>query len=411
MSKIKDYKGISNSFSHQELEIYINYIKQQSYLMNKNILCNKLNVNDNINILSFYKRNIIDDMIKNEEKIYIDKYIFNVGDAINKTKYLFGKSILELLKVTPTNVLLNKMYKMFSGYYFDSIMFYGLDDIIPKGFKFSYSDIKYIIEKYNLNVVITEEDYDNFTKKLYKYFRITLNKDSPSVYVKFNNDKFIMDSYSKTYIKLFDISRIQINNLRSRYKGENFYKDVVNLLFIYSSISSVNNHLSIPPLLLSKLNIDVELFGTPLNTTLNKFCSPFYSIEKNFGSQGNFFDFTLNSNKNYTYNPPYVDELMFEASKYLKTQINNINNYFIVGVFPAWEKEFRGFDVIKSISTFKEFTKLDHEEYSYYDYYSDSLIPVCHTFLFIITDREEYKDLNEIKKEWKNSLELYHKNR
>jgi hypothetical protein len=420
MSKFRFYKEVSSSLSSEELENYIDYIKEQATMINENTSfqhnffnykrnSDRNEYKHNINVLSVYKSRNINPMSSYDKSFYIDKYVYNVGDAINKTKYLFGKSILELLKVKPTTTLLNKMYKLFSGYYFDSIMFYGLDDLIPKGFKFSYNDVKYFIETYKLGVVISEEEYNSFAKRLYNYFKITLNKDNPPIYFKVKDDKFSIDS-SKTYIKLFDISPYQIDKLKSRYKGENFYNDVANLLFIYSSISSVNNHLSIPPVLLSKLKINVELFGTPFNTTLNKFCSPFYTLEKNFGSQGNFFDFRISSNTNYTYNPPYVDELMFEAGKLLKQQLEKIENYYIVGVLPAWEKDFRGFDILRTIPTFKDFVKLDAKEYTYYDYYSNSLIPASDTFLFIITDRKEYDKLDEITKEWKNSLEIYHKN-
>jgi len=416
MSNFKFYKEISNSLSPEELEIYIKYINDQATMFNENASYqetfakyNKKDDKFNINVLSLYKTRNINDMISHDKIFYLDKYVYNVGDAINKTKYMFGKSILELMKIKPTNVLLNKMYKLFSGYYFDSIMYYGIDDLIPKGFKFSYFDIKYIIETYKVGVRITEQEYIDFSKRLYNYFKLTINKDSSSISVRVRNDKFSIDS-SKTYIKLFDLSSIQMESLKSRYKGENYYKDVANLLYIYSSISSVNNHLSIPIELLSNLEIDVELFGSPFNTTLNKFCSPFYSIEKYFGSQGSFFDFTLSDGKNYTYNPPYVDELMFEAGKRLKDQLTKIKNYYIMGVVPAWEKDFRGFDILKTIPTFKEFIKLDAKEYPYYDYYSNTYIPASDTFLFIITDRDNFKSLTEIRKQWKESTSLYHKN-
>lgn len=341
-------------------------------------------------------------MIKKMITVIPDKRVYMVSYAISKTKHFFSKKIIEFLGLENSKAMMKRMYKLFATYYFDSMMIYPTGGLYPSRFEFSYSDIRYICLTYQLEKSIAKIEVTEFSDMIYEYFVkcMSRNLKVPRVTI----DKGVVSMDDNSHIKFFKTNINQINRLMKIYKYYIFSHDVVNLLLIYSSISSINNHLSIPPRLLGMFKIDVELFGSPLNTTLDKFCSPFWDIEKNFGSQGSFFEFKLSSGCNYTFNPPYVDMLMFEASKRLEDQLKTIKDYFVMGVLPAWETKFRGLEVLQRIPTFKGYEKLDDKQYPYYDYYSGTYVPASETFLIIITDREQAPTLEDIKREWLLSM-------
>jgi hypothetical protein len=116
----------------------------------------------------------------------------------------------------------------------------------------------------------------------------------------------INNVYSLKYIKKISIPIHIFFHLISLYniKILNNYKDktildlkVIEYIYIlfnrYFLFQSGNNQASILPsfkkLLKEKLNIKIELFGSPLNTSNTTFGSFFYDCEYVFGSIGNFF--------------------------------------------------------------------------------------------------------------------------
>ena len=83
----------------------------------------------------------------------------------------------------------------------------------------------------------------------------------------------------------------------------------------YSILSSGNNQASLLPsfkkLLKEKLNIKIELFGSPINTSNSSFGSIFYDIESVFGSLGNVF--RTNIIKGYYELNPIFDKCIIDT--------------------------------------------------------------------------------------------------
>ena len=126
-----------------------------------------------------------------------------------------------------------------------------------------------------------------------------------------NNSKINIE-----YIKNLKISLDIFNHLVKLYYIENNIDEIDNILLEniyilynrYYIFSSGNNQSSILPsfkrLLKEKLNIKIELFGSPLNTKSIKFGSFFYDIDYKFGSIGNYFNTKIIKGY-YELNPPF----------------------------------------------------------------------------------------------------------
>ena len=65
-----------------------------------------------------------------------------------------------------------------------------------------------------------------------------------------------------------------------------------------------------------KLGINTEMFASPLNSTLEFFCSIF-EIDKVFGGKGNFFDYVNHIEGAYSVNPPFIEYVFQKSSQVL----------------------------------------------------------------------------------------------
>jgi hypothetical protein len=111
----------------------------------------------------------------------------------------------------------------------------------------------------------------------------------------------------KHLIKLYNTKNL--NNFTSDEVLDNKVIDYIYILFNrYYIFSSGNNQGSILPsfkkILKTYLNIKIELFGSPLNTSNTNYGSFFYDIDKYFGSLGSFFNMDIKKGY-FEINPPF----------------------------------------------------------------------------------------------------------
>jgi hypothetical protein len=87
----------------------------------------------------------------------------------------------------------------------------------------------------------------------------------------------------------------------------------------------------------------VELFGSPINRHISRdFCSKYRSDLKYRGCLGCFFDYKLESNKNYLCNPPFISMFIEKAVKHILRQLddnNNLKNINITVIIPIKDNE------------------------------------------------------------------------
>ena len=189
------------------------------------------------------------------------------------------------------------------------------------------------------------------------------------------------------------------------------FNDYIFLLLLrYGSLGSNNFHCSVPPGIIKKYNFG-EFFGSPLNTISDVYYSPFDDIECHFGSKGNFFTTDIESG-NYICNPPFDPPLINKTLTRVIDILDTVPNTTILCTLPQYSfTENKDLDVYKTdIDQFKkskytiEVHKLDKDEYKYYNYYTDSYIPVSDTEIILFSNCNPSSNgvnIGDIMKLWK----------
>jgi len=94
------------------------------------------------------------------------------------------------------------------------------------------------------------------------------------------------------------------------------------------------------------ITFGLEMFASPLNNTIPRFCSVFTDTDSPFGSLGSFYDLTssilIESNiKAVLFNPPYLPNLLDKATSYLLQlleECKNVNyNISVIAFLPNWD--------------------------------------------------------------------------
>lgn len=204
--------------------------------------------------------------------------------------------------------------------------------------------------------------------------------------------------------KMLPITMYQMNNIRRRYNGpKELYEEYLMIMLLrYKFLGGLNNHLSIPPIIYKQLNVDVELFGSPLNVITREYCSPFYDIEGLFGSSGSFMDYKFRDNQIYGINPPYNVEVIRLLVEKLSKEMGELKNVTMYITIPLWRKDFPGYEMLKSSIYLKDECELKREQYPFYHYFKNRLIPIIDTYLMVLSTGNKYETCEKIKKRWMN---------
>jgi len=279
------------------IELYRKYLyeKLKKYLdkIREKHLKKKLNKNPNINIndkhiyisqiLSYDLLSIIIMNMDNKKDP-----LFNDISPFDKEKLNEYFNSNKCLRTIDSNIIKSiiKIYPKLSNKY---IHYYNKLCNIKINNIYELYNINY---KYNMNnVVITFKLNENNLPNI-KYD----NKLSFPIHV-FNH---LVKNYNIKNFNKFDDNDIIIN--------DNIILNIYILFTRYLTLSNGNNQASILPsfkkIIKEKLNIKIELFGSPLNTSNSTFGSYFYDTDHFFGSIGNFFNMDIIKGY-YEINPPF----------------------------------------------------------------------------------------------------------
>lgn len=137
----------------------------------------------------------------------------------------------------------------------------------------------------------------------------------------------------------FIVSKHAFETMKHEYTGNDLVRDALVCVLRYSVIDG-GNHLSIPPLfyrhLRQQFGFDHELFASPLNRTLPKFCSLFRDTDAVFGSSGDVFSYPIRGGR-YVANPPYIEKVMLRFALHLcKSLETTKENIYVLMVIPDW---------------------------------------------------------------------------
>jgi hypothetical protein len=190
------------------------------------------------------------------------------------------------------------------------------------------------------------------------------------------------------------------STIKDKYAEDRTYIIFLTLLRYEVLLDSRNHQLGID---YGSKNIDdyhVELFASPINRTLDKFCSTYKDVDSYYkGFQGSFFQYTFKNNTKYTFNPPYDEPFMTRAVGRLLSQIKDRKNIHVYATIPVWDiPTLKSLDlnVPKIQMEYKPYTLLIHSgyvnsidvssyrDYKYHDHYRDKDVSVAHTFTIVI---------------------------
>lgn len=235
--------------------------------------------------------------------------------------------------------------------------------------------------KYQIFILILEKIKNNkFTYELNRvisdlFLALFNNFDINKTINKFKSD---INNKNIKILKNIDFEKIDDIKINKIIHNEKIINDntIVIYEFIYNNTLSVKYSKKIPNTILNKLKINeiypklilkysmigfdtghfwglhpkiyryikrkyknpLECFASPFNHNLNKYYSLFPSIDKYYGSIGNFFeDFMKADNDIFVINPPFVEDIMNKVFNYiLKKSSSNPNCDFFIYI-PAWD--------------------------------------------------------------------------
>jgi SAM-dependent methyltransferase len=148
------------------------------------------------------------------------------------------------------------------------------------------------------------------------------------------------------------INKYRYDKLKSAAKDDvKFYEHLAKMLLRNSIFEESGQQWSIGNNDLyeeigKRLNINAELFASPLNFTIPNFCSVMYDTDKYFGSIGSFFDITpakliSHGIKGAIFNPPYSEKIMAPATVKLLDILANMDKkdikFNVVSFLPNWQ--------------------------------------------------------------------------
>ncbi len=235
----------------------------------------------------------------------------------------------------------------------------------------------------------------------------------------------------------FKISKKQYNLALCRFRGQEirgrrkssletndkiedvpqmFNEYLAILIARYISMGTTNNHCSVPPHVINFCNIKTELFGSPLNTNTEQYCSPMLDIEKYFGSLGSFFSYDMCSGT-YLLNPPYDESIINIAMEKIFQVLNTQKEITVIIVLPIWDietqvlverkcknVEFPIIPVIKDNKYTRSHCLLSCFTHRFYNYYIDDYLPLADTHLFVMSNTVYNLTAQQIAKFWEIGL-------
>ena len=287
------------------------------------------------------------------------------GSAHSKSRTLFSK-----LKEIETD-----LYDIYCRWNFNSIQnnTFDMDRFLPTDSFIQMEDLAYYIRRFNINLKdsLVPFPFDEFER-----IRNDVIKNSYSV-------------YEEHHMKSSDVQK---QRLTSIYKGDDLDTDSYKLLSRYYYLGGLNNSLSTPPPILGLFKTH-ELFGTPINTCSEHFCSPF-DDERVFGSSGSFFEFTdYKEDTVYFANPPFDDKLCTRMANKLIEDLNK-QLFSLIIIIPVWDKEqqdryklknfglsFDAYNALVQSKYFIQETFLPKNQFPFYNYFYQRYVYISNTHL------------------------------
>jgi len=155
--------------------------------------------------------------------------------------------------------------------------------------------------------------------------------------------------------------------------------------------------------------VEAELFASPLNHTLDKYCSLFYDTDSPFGSLGPVFNYihNLSPNKLYFANPPYQHSIMNLLASSIISLLKRIETTIILTI-PVWDydgllkvgntktaslykdQDYPILSLLESSSFLVSKLIFSRENHVYFDHVNRVFLPASATYTLIVSSSPSF---------------------
>ncbi len=193
--------------------------------------------------------------------------------------------------------------------------------------------------------------------------------------------KSVFDEFGENHVFQLGSNYIKHNHLKyqtliTSYVGKpehrNFY--LFELGFNYYILDGPSLQWCVPPkvftILHQQLNVNTELFASPMNRVSPMYCSLFY-IDRQFGALDNFFNLDTQQTLegSFEINPPFIDNLFIRSSKmvidFLKQSQSQSLDLLFIYIMPDW-LDSKGYQLLANSQYLIEEIVFNKNKHCYY---------------------------------------------
>lgn len=331
-------------------------------------------------------------------------------EYIRKEYYNEIKSVfIECMNKYENNINLGRLFGVFLGtLYFTDLIESKIDDVLiyinDINIKNSINTIKQYFNYDKVSKELTEQDLLNIRNDLTikwnqttdKYYELLKQEITHNhIDIKIESDKVVLMCDDKSFDVNKNLYHKLVGLIETRHKNLE-QQIILNLIWIlifrydYFGMYNNNGQLALDKSWKKKLrrkyNCDTELFASPFNCYYKNYYSLFTDLEKYFGSKGRFNHVKKLEDKYYFSNPPFEEEIMYQASLKYIDFMNKYNSKFITTI-PVWNK-LETFEDYKALYILKDYIKkikkYKMDEIPYFNYFTWIKVKASNTWFIIL---------------------------
>lgn len=277
--------------------------------------------------------------------------------------------------------------------YFDEILIDMDDELKNKIYKLIKNKfIKYHDKLEKFKSKIKKEKHAKI-KLLYDVYELFINKHSDNKIKNrvYRNKFYINESKFINLKKTFNVTNNNIYTADLSQQDEQKFLDLLFMICIrLKTLSGGTVQSSIFPslkkILKEKLNVKIELCGSALNTSMNKYGCIYYDIEKYFGGMGSFFDMEIKEGY-YEINPPFTKYFVIKMFKKIFSDLEIAENNKKQLLFCVFLPSYQYINLLSKNKFLLNSIQVDTKYFPYllYDFSSNSTEKksIINTYIFI----------------------------
>lgn len=194
----------------------------------------------------------------------------------------------------------------------------------------------------------------------------------------------------------FNIAPAWLNQMLLKY---NDYDHLARTLMRYDILMpSSGNFWSISPHVIQTLRnvgVEYEAFANPMVHSLEKYYSPFPTLDRKYGSLGSFLTTKLTPGR-YEVNPPYIEDILYITSQKITRALASGEPFTFFVYYPAW-LDSAGYKQLKDSVYFKQ--QINLTNHNNFDLIHNSAIRASfiNIFMWLTNESDIVFDIEDMK--------------